>query len=244
MMRFTAAAVLLLLACSPEEVTFPPRPPVSSRVSQEFRITPGQLRALAERGAIDCGTAWDPRSADHVYECAARSLSRRQPFFCRYTAPRSDVTNVSPAPIGGVWAWPSAYIGTSDGRVLAVVEGPDKATSLSAVLDPAAPAKPRHIHTGMTPPRLESAPTQTAHASLDKLSGIVIVEAVIRSDGSIGDVRVIKPLPLGADKLAESLVRNAKFEPSRFFGVAVPVVFNITVRVHNGILSVTNPSDA
>lgn len=152
MKRFTIA-VFFVLACAPD-VSFPTQPPASSSVGPRFGVTPAQLRSLSERGAIDCGAAADPRSADSVYQCATQALSHRQPFFCRYALPRSDVSDLSPTRLGGVWAWPTAYVGTSGARVFRVVEkSPGRFVIGHPVLDDAGAKKPRRIHTGMTPPR-------------------------------------------------------------------------------------------
>jgi len=164
----------------------------------------------------------------------------RRPFFCRYAAPQTDVTDISPAPVGGVWATPSAYIGTSNGRILAV-ENPSPGTAVldGVVLDSFVPPRPRRIHTGVTPPKVSPSVSKSVNTGHVEINGIVIVEALILQDGSVAEAQVLKPLPQGIDQVAAQLVRRTHFEPSRFFGIPVPVLFNVTVSVRKGVVSMS-----
>ncbi len=62
-----------------------------------------------------------------------------------------------------------------------------------------------------------------------RVSGIVIVEVWIREDGTVGDVRALKPLPFGMTEAAIEAVRKWRFAPGRVNGRPVPVVQNVTV---------------
>jgi protein TonB len=58
--------------------------------------------------------------------------------------------------------------------------------------------------------------------------GIVILEAVIAEDGSVRDVRVVRPVPL-LDQAAIEAVRQWRFTPTLLNGEAVPIVMTVTV---------------
>ena len=72
-------------------------------------------------------------------------------------------------------------------------------------------------------------PVYTEIARKARISGIVILEAIINTDGNVRDVRVLKPLPMGLDQSALDAVRRWKFKPGTLNGRPVPVIFNLTV---------------
>ncbi|HYU24564.1 MAG TPA: energy transducer TonB, partial [Thermoanaerobaculia bacterium] len=235
-MKTFAFLTVLLVACGPEP-SFPVRPPAAPVWPPAAR----KLAALAGKKAIDCGTAVDRNSADRVYECAATALARRRPFYCRYSRPLPPIVDdtghsfpgidVSPARIGGVWAWATAFVGTSAGVVYAVNQS---SFSLGPpLLIPGATPPPRRLGVGMTVPVPVSTATAVLPPRTAYVSGLVIVEAIIDADGSVSQTRVLKPLPEQVGAAAEALVRRTMFRPSRFFGVAVPVLYNVSVDVRD-----------
>ncbi|HEV3484416.1 MAG TPA: energy transducer TonB, partial [Vicinamibacterales bacterium] len=72
-------------------------------------------------------------------------------------------------------------------------------------------------------------PVFPAEARAARISGVVIVEAMINENGTVDDVRVLKPLPFGLDQAAVEAVRQWVFRPATFDGKPVPVVFNLTI---------------
>lgn len=62
-----------------------------------------------------------------------------------------------------------------------------------------------------------------------RVQGVVILEVWIRKDGTVADVKVLKPLPLGISEAAVAAVREWRYSPGTVAGVAVPVVHNQTV---------------
>jgi hypothetical protein len=87
----------------------------------------------------------------------------------------------------------------------------------------------------MTPPRVIHVPP-ALNTGKTHISGIVIVEAVIDNTGAVVALRTVKTLPEGVEKVAEDMLRRSEFQPGRFFGVPVPVIYNFTVRVDRGIV--------
>jgi len=107
---------------------------------------------------------------------------------------------------------------------------PTEALSSSA---PPAPPRPgaQRIDSTMTAPKVISRvePVYPEAAKKSRLSGVVILEMTIKEDGSVSDVRVVKPLPLGLDQAALDAVRQWRFEPAMKDGKPIEVIFNITM---------------
>ena len=72
-------------------------------------------------------------------------------------------------------------------------------------------------------------PLYTDKAKAARISGIVIVEAVIDRNGNVTDARVLKPLPFGLDQAAVDALRQWKFRPGTLDGEPVDVIFNLTI---------------
>lgn len=72
-------------------------------------------------------------------------------------------------------------------------------------------------------------PQYTEVARNARIQGVVIVEAIIDRAGSVGRVRVLKPLPMGLDQATVEAVKKWKFEPPTLNGKPVDVFYNLTV---------------
>lgn len=72
------------------------------------------------------------------------------------------------------------------------------------------------------------APLYPPIAQQAKISGVVIVEALIAEDGSVRDVKVLKSVPL-LDAAASDAVRQWRFTPTLLNGVPVQVIMSVTV---------------
>ena len=78
-------------------------------------------------------------------------------------------------------------------------------------------------------------PEYTEQARENKTEGSVILSAVFRSDGEVGDVAVLKGLPDGLNEKAIEAARGIKFEPALKEGravsqsVKVEYVFSVAV---------------
>jgi TonB family protein len=72
-------------------------------------------------------------------------------------------------------------------------------------------------------------PQYPEEARRERVQGIVIVEAFIDKEGNVGDIEVLKPLPMGLDQAAVDAVRQWKFQPATMNGEPVNVVFNLTI---------------
>jgi protein TonB len=84
---------------------------------------------------------------------------------------------------------------------------------------------------GVEPPRLlrEVKAQYTDDARKRGITGGVLLEVVIKSDGSVGDVKVLRGLGYGLDERAMSAVRNWRFAPARRLGSPVDVIVEVEV---------------
>ena len=60
------------------------------------------------------------------------------------------------------------------------------------------------------------------------MQGVVICEVLVRPDGTVADVRVLRSIPL-LDQAAFNAVLQWIFTPTLLNGSAVPVVMTVTV---------------
>ena len=81
---------------------------------------------------------------------------------------------------------------------------------------------------GLTPPKVlkQVKPQYTPDALRAKIEGSVTLECVVKADGSVGDVRVVKSLDTahGLDDEAVRAAKRFRFSPGRKNGKSVPVV--------------------
>ncbi|MEP7305570.1 MAG: TonB family protein [Acidobacteriota bacterium] len=89
------------------------------------------------------------------------------------------------------------------------------------------------LGSGVTTPQLvrEVKPQYTSDAMRAKIQGEVWVECVIKADGSVGDVQVIRSLDstFGLDQEAIKAVRQWRFRPGTLKGEPVPVTVQVAV---------------
>jgi TonB family protein len=104
---------------------------------------------------------------------------------------------------------------------------------------------------GVTAPVLlrETKPNYTAEAMRARIQGIVTLECVVMTDGSVGDVRVTRSLDLqfGLDQQAVAALRQWRFRPGMKDGAPVPVLVTVEMsytlkdRPEDAIPAATSP---
>jgi len=84
---------------------------------------------------------------------------------------------------------------------------------------------------GIEPPSLlrEVKPDYTEEARRRSIEGDVVMEIVVRHDGTVGDVRVLQGLGAGLDQRAITAVRQWRFSPARRRGAAVDVLVEVAM---------------
>ena len=89
--------------------------------------------------------------------------------------------------------------------------------------------RPEQWHTEAVPIK-KVAPEYSAEARKAKISGIVILRALVEKDGTVSATRVEKPLPFGLSGKAEEAVKRWKFKPCKDrFGRATRCTYIATV---------------
>ena len=84
---------------------------------------------------------------------------------------------------------------------------------------------------GIVPPRLEEEirPRYTEDARQRGIEGDVLLEIVVRADGTVGDVRIVRRLGFGLDEEAVVAVRRWRFAPAERLGSPVDVFVEVAV---------------
>jgi protein TonB len=84
---------------------------------------------------------------------------------------------------------------------------------------------------GIEPPRLlrEVKAVYTEEARRRGLTGDALLEIVVRRDGSVGDITVIRGLDAGLEQRAIEAVRQWRFSPARRHGSPVDVIVDVAV---------------
>jgi len=72
-------------------------------------------------------------------------------------------------------------------------------------------------------------PDYTEMARKARISGVVIVEAVIDENGDVTETKVLKGLPMGLDQAAVEALETWKFRPATMDGRPVPVYYIVTL---------------
>jgi periplasmic protein TonB len=134
---------------------------------------------------------------------------------------QTTVDTVSRGPGTGGGAGSGAGTGIGDGDGSGIGPGSGGGTG----------GGPYRPGSGIEPPRLlrEVKADYSEEARRRSVSGDVVLEIVVRRDGSVGDVRIVRGLPGGLDDRAVDAVRQWRFSPARRQGAAVDVVVEVAV---------------
>jgi len=84
---------------------------------------------------------------------------------------------------------------------------------------------------GITPPRVlrEVKADYTVDARLRGIGGEVVMEIVVRHDGTVGEVKILQGLGGGLNERATQAVRQWRFSPAERLGVPVDVIVEVAV---------------
>ena len=72
-------------------------------------------------------------------------------------------------------------------------------------------------------------PQYTEIARKARISGVVIVQAIIDKQGNVTNIKVLKGLPMGLEEAAVDAMKQWKFKPATLNGRPVTVYYNLTV---------------
>jgi periplasmic protein TonB len=111
--------------------------------------------------------------------------------------------------------------GLGEGQGAGIGEGQDAGTG----------GGPYRPGSGIEPPSLlrEVKPDYTEEARRRNTEGDVVLEIVVRSNGTVGEVRVLQGLGHGLDQRAIDAVRQWRFSPAKRLGRPVDVLVEVSV---------------
>ena len=91
---------------------------------------------------------------------------------------------------------------------------------------------------GVTFPKItkDVRPSYTADAMRERVQGGVMLEAIVLTDGTVGEVRVVRSLDkrYGLDDAAASALKQWQFTPGQKDGIAVPVLVEVEMTFSTG----------
>ena len=118
-------------------------------------------------------------------------------------------------------------VGAADGSGLGPGQGPGVGPGSGG----GAGGGPYRPGTNVEPPRLlrEVKPEYSETARQRGVEGEVVLEIVIRQDGGVGDVRILRSLGYGLDERAMHAVQQWRFSPATRLGTPVAVVVEVAV---------------
>jgi periplasmic protein TonB len=111
-------------------------------------------------------------------------------------------------------------------------DGPGGGDFVITLPGPSVPDEPIRYVIGMTPPQVVSRvePRYPASARMTRSEGTVVVEVVVETDGSTGEVRVLRGISKALDEAAVTAIRQWRFRPARVEGNPVRAYHTVTVR--------------
>jgi len=135
----------------------------------------------------------------------------------------------APAPVATDSHGPGAGEGTGTGQGTGVGEG--NGPGIGAGSGGGTGGGPYRSGSGITPPSIqrEVKADYTEEARHRNIEGDVVLEIVVRSDGSVGSVKLLQGLGAGLDQRASEAVRQWRFNPARRYGVPVDVIVEVAV---------------
>lgn len=140
-------------------------------------------------------------------------------------APKAIIPE-TPAPVAVSQGVPGGVAGGVPGGVMGGVVGGIPAPPPP----PPPPAAPVRVGGNIkTPTKTKNVPPiYPPIAQSARVSGVVIIEATIGTDGRVKDAKVLRSIPL-LDQAALDAVKQWQFTPTLLNGVPVPVIMTVTV---------------
>jgi protein TonB len=162
----------------------------------------------------------DPPVVAPVVTVAADPRDRAGvPWIATKPAPPVETDSHGPGTGGGTGTGQGAGVGEGDGAGI----GPGSGGGTGG-----GPYRPG---SGITAPAIvrEVKPDYTEEGRRRNLEGDVVLEIVVRSDGSVGNVKLLQGLGAGLDQRAVDAVRQWRFSPARRYGTPVDVIVEVAM---------------
>lgn len=192
------------LARKPQDARVPPPPPFRPPVSKP--VEPPVTAARTEK---------TPQVIAPVASTAADTQDRAGVL----TGQPAAAPSQGPGAGGGAGTGQGTGIGEGDGTGI----GPGSGGGTGG-----GPYRPG---AGITPPAIvrEVKPEYTEDARRRAVEGDVVLEIIVRADGSVGAVKLLQGLGAGLDERAVDAVRQWRFSPAHRYGRPVDVVVEVAV---------------
>ena len=229
-LALTASLLLALAGCAHHTTQYPPSDAFFNNPPPEGELTPaktGPGDRPPERKATTQASTTAPAAP-----AAATGKAATQGAAATSGAPSAAASSVAGAAAGGAAAG-AAATGTAVGAAAA---GTAAATA-GAVAKPSAGAsdttQAKVVHVDELPVAISRVPPQYPDAARAAgTQGTVQLEALVKTDGTVGDVRVDVSVP-GLDEAAKACLRQWTFKPGMSAGkpveawVGVPISFHL-----------------
>ena len=111
----------------------------------------------------------------------------------------------------------------------------EPAVAEAPIAEPARPAMQGGVYPGVPPGGTDPVvvdrvmPRYPRNARASGVEGTVVVRAVVRRNGRVTNVQVVKDLPYGLGDAAANAVRRWRFRPATYQGEPIDVYYNVTV---------------
>ena len=149
-------------------------------------------------------------------------------------APRTADSVTTPGVLDSTTAMSrvNAGSGTGEGSGSGTGIGSGRGAGLGPGFDAGVGGGPFRAGSDIQPPRLirEVKPLYTEEARKRAVQGSVVLDVVVRRDGSVGSVAVVRSLGAGLDERAIDAVRQWRFAPAERRGAPVDVQVQVSVQ--------------
>lgn len=161
----------------------------------------------------------DPTPPVEAPVAVVKSDPQEQPGVLEEPKPAPPVPSQGPGTGGGAGSGTGTGLGKGNGSGVGEGEGAGMGGG------------PYRPGSGIEPPSLlrEVKPDYTEEARRRGVEGEVVMEIVVRRDGSVGDVRVLKGLGFGLDQRAVDAVRQWRFTAATRLGKVVDVLVEVSM---------------
>ena len=201
---------------SPLPARRPPSPPASARQIPPPRVEPPPVPNPVELQPVKAEP--EPPIVAPVVVAAAdpRDLAG-VPW--RKDRPVQETESYGPGAGGGTGSGRGTGLGEGDGAGIGAGSGGGTGGG------------PYRPGAGITAPSImrEVKPDYTEEGRRRHVEGDVVVEIVVRRDGSVGSVKLLQGLGAGLDQRAIDAVRQWRFSPAKRYGVAVDVMVEVAM---------------
>src|SRR4051812_46183160 len=161
----------------------------------------------------------EPEIVAPVVQVAADPRDRAGVPWIPHDAPPQEVDSHGPGTAGGTGSGQGTGVGQGQGPGL----GPGSGGGTGG-----GPYRPG---AGITAPAIvrEVKPDYTEEGRQRRIEGDVELEIVVKSDGTVGSVRLLHGLGAGLDERAMDAVRQWRFSPARRYGTPVDVIVEVAM---------------